>query len=112
MEPRNEGEENNAGANWITSDKKVKFEDFDLHSIERMKKRKTPKMMQWAIKYSRGYIKDEKQASYLLLAFAAVVVSISFFLFFFYGKISNPKNAPIIFYSKNGPSRLEPTLQK
>ena len=42
----------------------------------------TPKMIQWIIKYSKGLIKDEKQASYVLLGFIALVVVISLFLLF------------------------------
>ena len=43
---------------------------------------KTSRMIQWVINYSGGYIKDEKQANYTLLGFAAVAIVISFFLFF------------------------------
>jgi hypothetical protein len=42
----------------------------------------TPKIIQWVIKYSGGYIKDEKQASYVLMGFVAVVIIISFLSLF------------------------------
>ncbi len=42
----------------------------------------TPKIVQWVIKYSSGYIKDEKQASYVLIGFVAVAIIVSLFLFF------------------------------
>lgn len=42
----------------------------------------TPKIIQWVIKYSGGLIKDEKQASYVLIGFVAVVIIIVLFLIF------------------------------
>ncbi|OHA15820.1 MAG: hypothetical protein A3A10_00695 [Candidatus Tagabacteria bacterium RIFCSPLOWO2_01_FULL_42_9] len=42
----------------------------------------TPKIVEWVIKYSRGYIKDEKQANYVLIGFVAVAIVISLFLVF------------------------------
>ena|SRR3989344_4046672 len=41
-----------------------------------------PKIVQWAVKYSRGLIKDEKQASYVIWGFVALAMIISLFLFF------------------------------
>lgn len=43
---------------------------------------KTPKMMQLIIKYSGGAVKDEKQASYVLLAIVIINISIAAFLVF------------------------------
>ena len=40
----------------------------------------TPKIVQWAIKYSGGYVKDEKQANYVLLGFVALAIIVSIFL--------------------------------
>lgn len=34
----------------------------------------SPKIIQWAMKYSGGLLKDEKQASYLLFGFAMAIV--------------------------------------
>jgi hypothetical protein len=42
----------------------------------------TPKMIQWVIDYSGGLIKDEKQASYVLIGFVVIVIIIILFLFF------------------------------
>lgn len=42
----------------------------------------TPKMIQWVIKYSGGLVKDEKQASYVLLGFVVLAVVVSLFLIF------------------------------
>jgi len=42
----------------------------------------TPKIVEWVIKYSGGYIKDEKQANYVLIGFVAVAIIISLFLIF------------------------------
>ncbi len=42
----------------------------------------TPKFVQWVIKYSGGLIKSEAQAQYVLLAFSALAIIVSLFLFF------------------------------
>ena len=42
----------------------------------------TPKVIQWVIKYSGGLVKDEKQASYVLIGFVAVAIVIVLFLIF------------------------------
>ena len=42
----------------------------------------TPKIIQWVIRYSGGLVKDEKQASYVLIGFVAVAIIVSLFLFF------------------------------
>jgi hypothetical protein len=43
---------------------------------------RTPKIIQWVIKYSGGLIKNEKQAVYILLGFIVFVVIVSLFLIF------------------------------
>ncbi len=45
----------------------------------------TPKIIQWTIKYSGGLVKDEKQASYVLIGFVAVAVIIALVLIFSFG---------------------------
>jgi hypothetical protein len=50
----------------------------------------TPKIVEWVIKYSSGYIKDEKQASYFLIGFVAVAIIISLFMLFSGGSNSKP----------------------
>ena len=57
----------------------VKFEE---HRAPRSYYPGTPKMIQWVIKYSGGFIKDEKQASYVLIGLVAVAVVIVLFLVF------------------------------
>ena len=47
----------------------------------------TPKLVQWVIKYSDGAIKNENQASYVLIGFVVVAIIVSFFLFFGGSKI-------------------------
>ena len=42
------------------------------------------------IKYSGGYIKDEKQANYVLLGFIVLAIVISLFLIFNGGEIASP----------------------
>ena len=42
----------------------------------------TPKIIQWTIKYSGGLVKDEKQASYVLVGLVALMIIISLFLVF------------------------------
>lgn len=56
----------------------------------------TPKIVEWVIKYSGGYIKDEGQASYVLIGFVAVAIAISLFLVFRGGPVSNPKDIKIL----------------
>lgn len=41
-----------------------------------------PKMVQLVMKYSGGAIKEQRQAEYVLLGFAAVIFLISLYLFF------------------------------
>jgi len=41
-----------------------------------------PRMVRWVIKYSGGIIKDEKQASFVLLGFIVVAIIVSLFLLF------------------------------
>ncbi|MDI6603089.1 MAG: hypothetical protein QME57_03170 [Patescibacteria group bacterium] len=41
-----------------------------------------PKIVQWLIKYSGGLIKNEKQATYVLLGFVVLAIIVSLFLLF------------------------------
>ena len=70
----------------------------------------TPKIIQLVMKYSGGYIKDEKQASYVLLGFVAVAIIISLFLIFGGGGNKAEFKAPPgqkIIYPENAPPRLQ-----
>lgn len=61
---------------------KIVFENEGYGEPHQSYQSSTPKMIRWVIKYSRGYIEDEGQASYILIGFAVVAIVISFFLFF------------------------------
>ena len=53
----------------------------------------TPKTVQWVMKYSGGYIKDEKQANYVLIGLVTLVIIISLFLIFSGREIDIPREA-------------------
>ncbi|HBB56469.1 TPA: hypothetical protein DEW47_01885 [Patescibacteria group bacterium] len=70
----------------------------------------TPKIIQLVMKYSGGYIKDEKQASYVLLGVVAVAIVIAIIFLFSGGgskaKLEAPPGQKII-YPENAPPRLQ-----
>ena len=70
----------------------------------------TPKIIQWTIKCSGGLIKDEKQASYVLISFIVVAIIISLVLVFggrgSETKIEAPSGQRII-YPSDEPPRLQ-----
>ena len=68
------------------------FEGEEFQQSARSFQSPTPKIVQWVIKYSGGYIKDEKQANYFLIGFVAVAIIISLFLFF--GAVRSPSPPP------------------
>ena len=70
----------------LDSISRIKFEGEEFQRSARSFQSSTPKIIRWVIKYSGGYIKDEKQASYAILGFVAVAIIISLFLIF--GRIS------------------------
>lgn len=45
-----------------------------------------PKIVQWAMLHSRGFIKDERQANYALIGFAVAAIIISLVITFGGGK--------------------------
>ncbi|MFH0791809.1 MAG: hypothetical protein V1905_01160 [bacterium] len=49
----------------------------------------TPKIIQWIIKYSGGLIKNEKQASYVMVGFAVMAIVIALLL------LSGDKEKPL-----------------
>ncbi|MBU6431576.1 MAG: hypothetical protein KGJ58_04585, partial [Patescibacteria group bacterium] len=65
---------------------KVVFEGEEFPRFTRSFQTPTPKIIQWVIKYSGGYVKDKKQASFVLLGFAVVAIIVSLFLIFGGGK--------------------------
>lgn len=52
----------------------------------------TPKIVQWVIKYSGGYVTDKKQANYVLLGFVAMAIIIAVVLIF--GAVRSPSPPP------------------
>jgi len=60
----------------------IVFEGEEFQRPARSFQTPTPKIVEWVIKYSGGYIKDENQANYVLIGFVALVISISLFLIF------------------------------
>lgn len=87
----------------------VKFEEY---SAPRSYYPRTPKIIQWVMRYSGGLVKDEKQAIYVLLGFVAVAIIVSLFLIFSVGggpHIPLPRGAKII-YPPNEPPRLQEPL--
>lgn len=67
--------------------------DFDTESRPQYGT-KIPKLIQLVTRYSGGYIKDEKQANYILVGFALVAITVSLFLFIGGNKpqVPNPLN--------------------
>ncbi|MBU3969062.1 hypothetical protein KJ991_02525 [Patescibacteria group bacterium] len=52
------------------------------------------KVVRWVMKYSGGLIKDEKQASYVLIGFVALAIIVSLFLLFGGSSLYNEKIIP------------------
>lgn len=73
------------------SSSRVKFEGEEFKR-PRSFQTQTPKIVGWVIKYSGGYVKDEKQANYVLIGFVAVGIVFSLFLFFGGGSYSKTAN--------------------
>ncbi|MEK7480823.1 MAG: hypothetical protein AAB604_01830 [Patescibacteria group bacterium] len=72
----------------------------------------TPRVVRWVMENSGGYVKDEKQASYVLLGLAAAAIVVSLWLLLGRGGGPNvplPRGAKII-YPPGEPPRLEKPL--
>jgi len=65
------------------SSSRIKFEGEEFQR-PRSFQTPTPKIVQWVIKYSGGYVKDEQQANYVLIGFVVVAIIVS--LFFIFGR--------------------------
>jgi len=61
---------------------KIVFEGEEFQRPSQSFQKPTPKIVEWVIKYSGGFIKDEKQANYFLIGFVVIAVVVSLFLFF------------------------------
>jgi len=51
-------------------------------SLDQIFDPETPRMARWVIKYSGGIVKDERQASYVLIGFVVLAIIFSLFMFF------------------------------
>ena len=69
---------------------KIEFQEEESEQSSQYLQTKTPKIILWVIKYSGGYIKDKKQANYVLIGFVVVAVGISLFLIFGGGETRVP----------------------
>ncbi len=61
---------------------KIVFEGEEFRQPAQSFQTSTPKIVEWVIKYSGGYVKDEKQANYVLIGFVVLAIVISLFLVF------------------------------
>ncbi len=75
----------------------IKFESDSWKALKFYQETIPPKIVQLVMKCSGGLIKEENQASYILSAFAVVLIIISLFLFFGDGrpKMSSPPGSKI-----------------
>lgn len=79
------------------SEPRIEFENPWKGPKEHYGQRKTPKIIGLAVKYSGGIIKDERQASYVILIVSVLIVIISLFFLFKGGSVPNvppPANYP------------------
>ena len=60
----------------------IVFESDEFQQTRQSFQTSTPKIVEWVIKYSGGLVKDEKQASYVLIGFVVVAIIVSLFLIF------------------------------
>ena len=72
---------------------KIVFEGEEFLRPSQSFQTQTPKIVERVIKYSGGAIKDEKQASYVLIGFVAVAIII-FLMVIFSGESKIPSSPP------------------
>lgn len=92
-----------------SEEKKVVFETDSWAAQQSARPKFVPGMVRFIMKYSGGYVKDEKQANYVLIGFVVLAVIISSFLIFSGGggpNIPLPHGTKII-YPENQPPRLQ-----
>lgn len=68
----------------------------------------TPKIIQWVIKYSGGLIKNEKQASYLILGFVILAIIISLSLIFRGGGLKTQEPTGRVIEEAGSPADITP----
>jgi len=72
-------EDKNKFSGFEVGDSGVKFKEY---RVEPSYHPGTSKIIQWVMKYSGGYIKDERRASYVILGFVVLAMIVSLLLFF------------------------------
>lgn len=87
----NNQNKNTLDSNTPHRDSGVKFQG-DWHPP--LYEREPPKMVQWIMKYSGGWVKNEKEASYVLAGFVILAIIISFILVFGGGGEESRKEPP------------------
>lgn len=83
--------------NETSGEQKIEFENQWERPNEYYGQRKTTKIIELTIRYSGGIIKDERQASYILLIISALIIVVSLFILFRGGSVPNvppPANYP------------------
>lgn len=88
----------------------VRFENESFGRPIQSLKIQTPRMVQWIIKFSNGYIKNEKQATYILIGFIVIAVIITSLFVLTNKRDKAELKAPFgykIIYPENAPPRLE-----
>jgi len=80
MDQDNNNIEMNLDSTPDDSGSRVTFDDEQRHT--RLYTSQTSTMSQWLMKYSGGYVKNEKQASYVMMVFVILAVSFSIYLLF------------------------------
>lgn len=89
---------------------KIIFENEDFRRPVQSFQSKTPKIIDWVIEHSGGYIKDENQAGYVLVGFVILAIVMGFIFLFSSGGSKAEIKAPLgqkVIYSPNAPPRLE-----
>jgi len=81
-------------------EKKIIFETDSLVAQQTVNQKSVSRMARFVMKYSGGSIKDEKQASYLLLMLVALSIIFSLYLIFV-------SNKTVIKRGGSGPSEKE-----
>lgn len=79
------------------SSSRIKFEGEEFQR-PRSFETPTPKIIEWVIKYSGGYVKDEQQASYVLIGFVAIII---FLMVVFGGGSERPSGPPTPVQERN-----------
>ena len=79
---------------------KIVFEGEEFQHPTRSFQTPTPKIVEWVIKCSGGYVKDEQQASYVLIGFVVVAI-IVFLMVIFSGRSEIPPSPPTPFQESN-----------